>query len=334
MQDRNIPKVTTKLCWRDHLGAIKARWAMRRMRYTVKPGLYAIGNPTADSPVLVSANYKLSFDKLRKELTSLDAWIIVLDTKGINVWCAAGKGTFGTEELLRRIKLTQLDKIVNHHQIIVPQLGAVGVAAHEVKKQSGFSISYGPIHACDIIPFIQAGMKATPQMRKITFPLWDRTVLIPVELVMGFKHALFIAAAFFLLAGFSRQGYSTSTALSAGPPCVIMVFAAFLASVVLGPILLPWLPGKAFALKGLWIGIAVIAAGYAANLFEKLSNIPSVIAWLLLIPALTSFALMNFTGTSTYTSLSGVKREMQIAIPIQLLCTVTAIALWITGRFI
>ena len=69
------------------------------MNYKVDPGLYALGAPDADSPVLVSANFKMSFDLLREALPGRNAWILVLDTDGINVWCAAGKGTFGTEEL-------------------------------------------------------------------------------------------------------------------------------------------------------------------------------------------------------------------------------------------
>lgn len=69
------------------------------MGYTIDPGLYALGNPDESSPVLVTANYKLTFDRLRQSLPKLDAWVLVLDTKGINVWCAAGKGTFGTGEV-------------------------------------------------------------------------------------------------------------------------------------------------------------------------------------------------------------------------------------------
>ena len=78
------------------------------MHYTVEPGLYAVGKPDERSPVLVTANYKLSFDKLRNELTGRNVWILVLDTKGINVWCSAGKGTFGTMELVGRIESTGL----------------------------------------------------------------------------------------------------------------------------------------------------------------------------------------------------------------------------------
>jgi len=96
----DVPQVSTALCWADRLGAWKARWGIRRMQYAIEPGLYAVQAPSADSPVLVSANYKMSFDRLRSQLAGIDAWILALDTRGINVWCAAGKGTFGTDEIV------------------------------------------------------------------------------------------------------------------------------------------------------------------------------------------------------------------------------------------
>ena len=103
-----VPQVSTRLTLRDRMGTWKARWGVGRMHYAIAPGLYAVGTPTDESPVLVTANYKMSFDRLRSQLTSLDAWILVLDTQGINVWCAAGKGTFGTDELIHRIAATKL----------------------------------------------------------------------------------------------------------------------------------------------------------------------------------------------------------------------------------
>ena len=135
---------------RDRLGALKVRLGIGRMAYTVTPGLYALGSPGPASNVFVSANYKLSFDILRGALKGMDAWILVLDTKGINVWCAAGKGTFGTAELAARVKATGLEQYVTHRKLVVPQLGAVGVSAHRVKKESGFSVKYGPVRARDI----------------------------------------------------------------------------------------------------------------------------------------------------------------------------------------
>ncbi|MBW2338423.1 MAG: acetyl-CoA synthase subunit gamma, partial [Deltaproteobacteria bacterium] len=133
-----VPRIKTKLEGSDHLGTLIARLGIKRDQYKIAPGLYCVGNPDQDSPVLVTANYKLTFDTLRQELTYLDAWVLVLDTRGINVWCAAGKALFSTLEVVHRIKQTMLKKVVNHHQLVLPQLGATGVSAHQVKKESGF----------------------------------------------------------------------------------------------------------------------------------------------------------------------------------------------------
>ncbi|MFC1651461.1 hypothetical protein ACFL2X_07810 [Candidatus Latescibacterota bacterium] len=129
------------------------------MTYTVNPGLYAANNPDSDSPVLVSANYKLSFDSLRSHLNNRPAWILVLDTFGVNVWCAAGKGTFGTSELVKRIKDVGLSNVVSHKTIILPQLGAPGVSAFKVKELTGFRAVYGPVRSNDINEYIDAGMR-------------------------------------------------------------------------------------------------------------------------------------------------------------------------------
>ncbi len=327
-----VPRVRTELLLSDRLGAWKARWAIGRMSYTVRPGLYAVGDPTGESPVFVSANYKLSFDSLRSGLDGLDAWVLVLDTRGINVWCAAGKGTFGTGELLRRIALTGLDSIVSHRTLVVPQLGAPGVSAHEVRKQSGFRVLYGPVRASDIKEFMASRMKATAGMRRVRFALRDRVVLIPVELVMGGRLVFLIAAGFFLLSGLGPGIYSLSNLRAAGPPSVLLFLTAFVGGTVLGPVLLPWLPGRAFSLKGAWIGLALVAAlGYYA---WPIDNWLLAASWALMIPAVSSYAVMNFTGASTYTSLSGVMREMRVAVPLQAAGAALGVGLWVGGRFI
>ena len=159
-----IPQISSSPAWADRLGGIKTRWGIGRMRYTVEPGLYALGSPSDDSPVLVTANYKMSFDRLRQALPGLNAWLLVLDTQGINVWCAAGKGTFGTTELVKRIESSGLSRVVSHRNLILPQLSGPGIAAHEVKKLSGFKVIYGPIRATDLPAFMEAGLKATPEM--------------------------------------------------------------------------------------------------------------------------------------------------------------------------
>jgi len=325
-----IPRVSAILSKTDKWGTLKVRLGLNRAKYMVEPGLYGVGNPEGDSTVLVTANYKLSFDTVRKELRGMDAWILVLDTKGINVWCAAGKGTFSSDELVHRLGVTGLKEIVNHRRLIVPQLGATGVSAHKVKKASGFSVIYGPVRAADIPVFLESGMKATPEMRRVTFSVYDRLKVIPVEVTLGIGKLAVILAVFFLLSGLNRNGYSFQWDI--GMASVVNLLMAYVAGTVLGPLLLPWLPGRSFSLKGAEIGVIVFIVSYVSSLAG--SHIVQVIAWLLLIPALSSFLTMNFTGSSTYTSLSGVKREMRTAVPVQIAAAVIGLTLWITGRFV
>jgi len=329
----SIPRVATKLNLQDRLSTIKVRVGLRRMHYTVEPGLYAVGRPTAESPVFVSANYKLSFDHLRRELEGIDGWIMVIDTKGINVWCAAGKGTFGTEEIIRRIESTRLPEVVSHRQIIVPQLGAPGVAAHEVKRRSSFRVIYGPVRARDIPKFLNEGMNTSPEMKRVFFNLSDRIVLIPMELVQWSPFALVAALVFFLLTGISRNGYAFPG--WTGGREVVILLLAFISGSALVPMFLPWLPGRALSLKGMITGLLMAGVLLITGLipFAQTAGHLETAAWILLIPAISAFTAMNFTGSTTYTSLSGVKREMRYAIPAQIAVAVAGLALWIIARF-
>ncbi|MCP4568764.1 MAG: acetyl-CoA synthase subunit gamma [FCB group bacterium] len=328
--------VKTKLEFSDRLGGCKVRWGMGRMSYIISPGLYAVGSPSDKSPVFVTANFKLSFDHLRSELTGINGWILVLDTKGINVWCAAGKGTFGTDELVHRIRETQLEKVISHRRLILPQLGAPGVAAHRVKEQSGFRVIYGPILAGDIPSFMENKLKATPQMRRVEFPLRQRAALIPIELVMTFKYFLSAAIIILILSGFGPGIFAVDRMISYGSVNLLILLGLYTAGSVLPPLLLPWLPGRSFSAKGGFVGL-VLALGLWWHFMQfpgLYRGWPGVTAWLLVIPAVISFLSMNFTGSSTYTSLSGVLKEMRRAMPVQICAAVVGLGFWIGGLFL
>ena len=156
---------------------------------------------------------------LRKELDGISAWILVLDTRGVNVWCAAGKGTFSTRELVKRITDNHLEKIVKHKQVIVPQLGATGVSAWDVKKQSRFRVIYGPIRASDIRAFINNDKKAEKQMRQVTFTMYERFILTPVEIQTILKPALITTFVLLLLAGIGHDIFSFFHRILTQLPC-------------------------------------------------------------------------------------------------------------------
>lgn len=304
-----IPQVSARLTLRDRIGSWKARWGINRMDYKIDPGLYCVGNADDMSPVLVSANYKMSFDILRRELSGINAWILVLDTKGINVWCAAGKGTFGTDELVNRISMVSLSGVVSHKTLILPQLSASGVSAYEVQKKSGFKVVFGPVRASDIKAFLDSGMKATPEMRKVRFSIRDRLILTPIEIVGTFKVSLMVFGVLFTLNLFSANSF--------GIVDFYGYIGALLVGCVLVPILLPWIPGKAFAWKGwlmgnLWAVCVNLLNRWPANPGYGLVR---ALAYMFILPAVSAFYAMNFTGSSTYTSFSGVLKEMRAAIP-------------------
>jgi len=330
-----VPVVSTRLTPLDHFGTAAVRLGFKRMNYAIEPGLYAVGNPHPDSPVLVSANYKLSFDHLRQELEGIDAWILVLDTKGVNVWCAAGKGTFGTDEIVHGVQATGLEKVIVHRTLIVPQLGAPGVAAHKVKAQSGFSVVFGPVRAVDIPTFLKTGMRATPEMRRVNFDLVDRLAVVPVELVQGIRYGWLPALALFLLAGINRHAFDSALMLAHGSKAVLMLLLSIVCGGLLTPALLPWLPGRAFAVKGMVAGaipaFGIILAGWIPT--GTIGGKLDASSWLLIVPALSSFVAMNYSGASTFTSLSGVLKEMRYAIPLQIAVASVGLALWIAARF-
>jgi hypothetical protein len=322
----SVDAISPVWSWADWLGAAAVRCSVGRMRYIVEPGLYAVNEPGPDAPVFVSANYKLSFDHLRRALDGISGWILVLDTKGINVWCAAGKGTFGTAELVQRIQVVDLAKQVSHRTLVVPQLGAPGVAAHEVHKQTGFRVVYGPVRAGDIPAFLRNRMKADADMRTVRFRLADRLAVVPVELVVSAKYALIVAAAFSILAGWRGGGWAWNTFQKEGWIAAASALGGYIFVGTAVPGLLPWLPGRAFSIKGAFAGLLAWLLLWALGPYTQAIDLA---AWLILLCVMASFMGLNFTGASTYTSLSGVKKETRIAIPVLAAGLVTSIGLWI-----
>jgi CO dehydrogenase/acetyl-CoA synthase delta subunit len=289
----------------DRFDHLLARLGYRRMEHRVAPGLYALGTPSSDSPVLVTSNYTLSFDALRSALSGRDAYILVLDTRGVNVWCAAGEGTFGTEELVRRIAAVNLASRTRTRSLILPQLGAPGVSADEVKRLSEFAVEYGPVRASDVGEYLRT-RRVSPAMRRVRFGLGERLAVAMVDVVKALLPTALVAAALYFIAG-------STTAWA--------VVAAALSGVLLFPLLLPWLPTRAFTIKGLLLGGVVAlpfafiswAHGAGSPLWTRLIG---AMAYVLAMPPLTAFLALMFTGSTTFTSRTQVRREIFAYIPL------------------
>ncbi|OEH86694.1 hypothetical protein BHU72_10475 [Desulfuribacillus stibiiarsenatis] len=327
-----IRRISTELRLIDSYWNLKARLGIARDTFKIPPGLYAIGNPDANSPVLVTCNYKLTIDIVRVSLDGIDTWLLVIDTKGVNVWCAAGKGTFSTEEIIYRIQKYQIKELVSHNTIIVPQLGAPGITAHEITKFAGFKVIYGPVYAKDIPMFLSNQNVATEDMRRVNFTLRERLAVAPLETFMAIHYLPYVIIFFVLLQWFGGNHTSIIQVVQSGLMNTVPYLIAILIGTLAFPMLLPVLPFQMFAVKALILGLSWSAVVFAfANVFHFEQSIAVGAANMLLLASIISFLAMNFTGSTTFTSLSGVKKETTIAVPTMAIASAIAIVLMILG---
>ncbi|MFH1090995.1 MAG: mercury methylation corrinoid protein HgcA, partial [Pseudomonadota bacterium] len=204
--------------------------------------------------------------------------------------------------------------------------------AYRVKKACGFEVVWGPIRAEDIRSFLEAGLKVDRSMRVVRFGLWDRLVLTPIELTQVIKPALLALVAIFIFSGVGPEIFSFGQAWSRGLVAALSLVAAVLTGALLAPVLLPWIPGRAFSIKGALTGLIGAALVLSAlwGRYEWMQGL----ALVLMGVALSSYLTMNFTGSTPFTSPSGVEKEMRRALPLQALALLAAAVLWIAAPFV
>ncbi len=264
-------------------------------------------------------------------MSTLNLWVLVIDTRGINVWCAAGKGTFSTEEVIYQVKRCRLAECVHHRSLILPQLAAPGVAALKLKEGCGFRGKFGPVRITDLPRFLNNDMQADEQMRSVTFSLRERMALIPVEVCLIYKPLLATLLCVGLLSGIGPDIFSLNSAISRSLQFLVATLLAITAGAIITPLCLPWIPGRQFWLKGILAAIPAALAGIMW--FKDVTSILSVIALCSWIFASASYMAMNFTGSTPFTSLTGVEREMRRGIPLQIAATCTALFIWLAEPF-
>lgn len=297
--------MSNKIFLKDHLGSFKVRLGINRNDYMIKPGLYELGCPNKTSDVIVTCNYKLTIDQVRSTLKG-DYWLLVLDTDGVNVWCAAGKGSFGSAELIYQIEKCQLIQVVNHKRLILPQLGAPGIQSHLIKKVTGFDVNYGPVHIDDLETYIQYDYEANDEMRQVTFGLKDRMVLTPIEFFKSLRYVgvFLIIALLFKSVSFKH---------------LLMIFNASFLSTLVFPAILPIRPFKMFYKNGILMSLLVNMALLETNILS--------IAIYILAASFSGYLALNFTGSTTFTSLSGVVKESKEAIKVLMYMIASSVVL-------
>jgi hypothetical protein len=206
------------------------------------------------------------------------------------------------------------------------------VAAHKVRAATGYRVVWGPVLSADLRAFLAEGQKATPEMRAVTFTLRERLALTPVELVGAARWSVAILLLIVLAilgASIGARAFVPQAALMALFPSVLLFILGALGGGLLVPALLPWLPGRAFSVKGAVAGAALALVALLA--LPGMFGLLSLWGWaaaLLGVSALASYAGVNFTGTTPYTSPSGVEHELRRAIPWQTAAAATSLLCW------
>jgi len=163
---------------------------LRFLPLASKTGLIRLGNPDRNSPVLLTANYVLTVSRVKRTLAGINAFLLVTNSRGINVWCAATGGHLTAHEVISALKTTGIEQLVDHRKVILPQLAATGIEAAMVKERSGWQVVWGPVYARDIPAFLRAGCQKTPAMRQVEFPWKQRLEMavawaFPISVIPG-----------------------------------------------------------------------------------------------------------------------------------------------------
>jgi NAD-dependent dihydropyrimidine dehydrogenase PreA subunit len=183
------------MAWRDWLAEI-LETGFRLVPFRTRTGVRSVGRPDRSSPVLLTGNYDLTVRRVLRALRGIDAWLVVADSHGVNVWCAASGGHLGTHQVVTALKIAGLESRVVHRQVIVPQLAATGIEAKEVRRRTGWIVRFGPTDARDIPAYLAANHDKTEAMRLVRFAVRERLEMAaawatPISLgavAIGWRH--------------------------------------------------------------------------------------------------------------------------------------------------
>ena len=135
-----------------------------------RTGLRRIGRPDRDSPVLLTCNFRLTVERVRRALAGIDAYLLVANSRGVNVWCAATGGLLTDHDVVSVLKTSGIDELVDHRQVILPQLAATGIEGKTIHRKTGWRVVWGPVEADDIPAFLDRGLETDEAMRTVGFP--------------------------------------------------------------------------------------------------------------------------------------------------------------------
>jgi acetyl-CoA decarbonylase/synthase complex subunit gamma len=123
---------------------------------TVKEGIYEIGTPDENSPVLVTTNFSLTYFIVSGEIegSRVPSWLLVMDTEGLSVMTAWAAGKFSGDVVGMFVKKCGIADKVAHKKIIIP--GYAAAISGEMEEELGdWEIMIGPRDASLLPKFLK-----------------------------------------------------------------------------------------------------------------------------------------------------------------------------------
>lgn len=246
----------------------------------VRPGLYRVGEPDQDAPVLVTANFDLTVRRVVQALDGqVNAWLLVADSAGINVWCGAGGGYFTADKVIAAVKTSGVERVVERRVLILPQLAANGVDGRKIHRETGWRVRWGPVYADDIPAYLEAGQEKSDAMRRVTFPLKRRLEMVTVTL--GFYGLMILLPVGILW----RSMFWPITASLVG----LSYFYA---------VVHPWLPGRDGLAKSIPLTLITLAGLLTYTALWGPLPIPRLFNWAVGLTGLSVFTAGELQGMS------------------------------------
>lgn len=302
----------------DYLKAFVCWFDAFKRTYTVEPGLYYTGDHyDSSSPILVTSNYHLSVFLVARRARSFNARLLVVDTDGINVWCAAGKGRFSNQEIFKQLNRYDRNLLTDSKKIslILPKVGLSGVNLAELRKQRIRPV-IGPLYARDIPLYLAEPPFKDRKKDRINFGLQMRIFTVLPSLVQTFTYSLAIALVLFLIEVFF------------GLKVPMGLIFITLAAGLMYPLLFPFIPGERFAVKGLWLG-AVIGLGLVIAMISGIITSSQLLMGLPFAIGISMFLGLSYTGESAVSNYSRVRREIARFLPINVAFFLVSIVAYI-----
>jgi acetyl-CoA decarbonylase/synthase complex subunit gamma len=123
---------------------------------TVDEGIYEIGAPSPDSPVLVTSNFSLTYFIVSGEVESsrVPSWLLIKDTEGLSVLTAWAAGKFSGDDVGIFVKKSGIEEKVNHKSVIIPGYAAA-IAGDLEEELPGWNVKIGPREAAHIPKYLK-----------------------------------------------------------------------------------------------------------------------------------------------------------------------------------